>query len=440
MSLHPKIVQARLQMMLDAVDLPYYGNFLFHISGFHQRQDIKTCAVNITSAGMQFYYNPDFLDSIPQKMVNFIVLHEIYHLLWSHPKRTVSGAFDPKMANIAQDMIINHLLYSDIIGDFIEVPKYPDGKNMAIFLPDEYDGPLIFEYLYDWLKERQEDFLNKKIKMSSNSAGEESDSENEPSEKEKGYGPYGKKPAKYDKGDQKIDTFSLEHIFENIDNTNGEYMDDHIPDTVSEDVRETIISSTIEKLISRGFTTGNNVIDSLNKLRKKRKDHLSYIKKALSNDIFGGKKVKTISKPNRRGIEGLKGRRKCKFKIVVLLDTSGSMAGLFEQTLSYIHRNDIEMDLIETDTEVKWIKKIKSSKGLQSLQIKGLGGTILQPGIDLISQKFNNTNVLILTDGLCDKLDLSKIKGNILIISVNKEVPIKASNGKLKQIVVSKTE
>ena len=115
------------------------------------------------------------------------------------------------------------------------------------------------------------------------------------------------------------------------------------------------------------------------------------------------------------------------------------MSGLFERTLSYVYRNDIEIDLIEADTEVKWVKKIKSAKNLQSIQIKGLGGTILQPGIDLIVEKFNKSNLLILTDGMCDKLDLSKVKGNILVISVDKEVPIAQTNGKVKQIIVSKT-
>ncbi len=442
MVLHPKIIQCRLEMMLEAVDLPYYGHFLLCIAGFHERRDIKTCAVNVTSAGMQFYYNPVFLDSIPQKMVNFIVIHEIYHLLWGHPKRTIAGTFDPKIANIAQDMIINHVVYSEIVNDFIEVPKHPDGKNMALFIPNEYDGPLIFEYLYEWLKDEQEKFLNKKIQISSGSEGGDYQEESEGDVENNEYGQFGKKPSKHEKGEgeqPKIDMYSLDHIFENLENTNGEYMDEHMPDTVSEQMRETIINDNLQKLSDRGYNT-SNITATLEKLRKNNKDYLPYIKRAISNDIIGGCKTKTIVKPNRRGIEGLKGRKKVKFRIVVLLDTSGSMSGLFERTLSFINRNDIEIDLIEADTEVKWIKKIKSSKNLQSLQIKGLGGTILQPGIDLIVEKFNKSNLLILTDGICDKLDLSKIKGNVLIISVDKEVPIAQTNGKVKQIVVSKTK
>jgi predicted metal-dependent peptidase len=426
-------------MLLEAVDLPYYGNFLMLIAGFHERPDIKTCAVNVTSAGMQFYYNKKFLDSLPQKMVNFIIIHEIFHLFWGHPKRTISGNYDPKLANIAQDMIINHVVYSDIIKDFIEIPQYPDGKNMALFIPEEYDGPLIFEYLYVWLRDNQQKFLNKKLKAAMSGGDEQSDEKIEEDEKPS-YGKFGKLPSK-NPTDEKIENFSLDEIFENIENSNGEYLDSHIGDTISEEMRDGIINDNIEKAKSRSRGFGNaNITETMDKLRKKRKDHLSYIKKAISSQIIGGCKIRTITRPNRRGIEGLKGKKKIKFKITILLDVSGSMSGLFERILSYVYKNDIEIDLIEADVEVKFVKNIKNTKGLQRIKIKGLGGTVLQPGVDLIVEKYNKNNLLILTDGICDKLDLSRVKGNILVISMDKEVPITKSNGKIKQIIVSKTE
>ena len=63
----------------------------------------------------------------------------------------------------------------------------------------------------------------------------------------------------------------------------------------------------------------------------------------VSNMIFGTVKQKTIVKPNRRQISGLKGNRKVKTKINCILDTSGSMGGqgTVERVLSYIYRNDI---------------------------------------------------------------------------------------------------
>ncbi len=54
-------------------------------------------------------------------------------------------------------------------------------------------------------------------------------------------------------------------------------------------MRESIVKDLMDRLSSRGFEEGN-ISESLNKLRKKRKDYLSHIKRALSNEIFGNKK------------------------------------------------------------------------------------------------------------------------------------------------------
>jgi predicted metal-dependent peptidase len=156
--------------------------------------------------------------------------------------------------------------------------------------------------------------------------------------------------------------------------------------------------------------------------------------------IFGTLKQKTIVKPNRRQISGLKGNRKVKTKINCILDTSGSMGGTFERVLSYVYRSDIEINLIEADTEVKWIENIKNKRKLETMVIKGLGGTILQPAVDLVGDQFNDFNTVVLTDGICDSLDLSKIKGRVLIISIDVKVPISRSNGKVKQIIVKKED
>jgi predicted metal-dependent peptidase len=148
--------------------------------------------------------------------------------------------------------------------------------------------------------------------------------------------------------------------------------------------------------------------------------------------IFGTVKQKTIVKPNRRQIAGLKGNRKVKTKINCILDTSGSMGGTFERVLSYIYRNDIEVNLIEADTEVKWVQAIKSKRKLETIPIKGLGGTVLQPAIDYVADHFNEFNTLVLTDGYCDSLDLTRIKGNILLISIGTKVPISRTNNSKK--------
>jgi hypothetical protein len=250
------------------------------------------------------------------------------------------------------------------------------------------------------------------------------------------YGPYGQNPSK--DGDA-LDTWSKEQIFQDMEDGNGEYMDKHIADDVPEEMREGMVKDVMERLAARGLSAGN-VEQTLNKLRKKRKDYLKDIKRAVSNMIFGTKKQKTIVKPNRRQIKGLKGNRKVKTKINCILDTSGSMGGTFEKVLSYVYRNDIEINLIEADTEVKWIETIKKKRGLETLKIKGLGGTILQPAINMVAEDFNEFNTVVLTDGYCDSLDLTRIRGKVLMISIGVKVPISRSNGKVKQILVERND
>ena len=487
-NIHEKLLNGIQTMLIDTkVNLPYYGEFNLHVS-FHEQDSIGTCAVNVTSKGMNFYYSPKFLENMSQKEVNFITLHEDFHLLFNHPRRTITGQYDHKMSNIAQDMIINHVIWEDISHNFVEIPKSADGKNMALFVPKEYKGKLIFEELYEWLKDEKEKWQKEQKQnsecQSCDGSGKKEDSKGKKGEgqekgdgdgQEKGegqgqgqkgtgsgegescpdcqgtgneggkdssgkpsYGPYGKNPSK---DGESLDTWSKEQIFQDMENGSGEYLDKHIGDDVPEELREAMVKDVMERLAARGLS-GGNVEQTLNKLRKKRKDYLREIKRAVSNMIFGTVKERTIVKPNRKGISGLKGARKVKTKINVILDTSGSMGGqgTFERVLNYVFRNDIEINFIESDTEIKWVENIKNAKKLQSLPIKGLGGTVMQTGIDYVVENFNQFNTVLLTDGYTDSLDLSRLKGRLLIISVGVKVPISRTNGKVKQIVLEGNE
>jgi len=488
-NIHEKLLRSIQEMLIDTkVNLPYYGEFNLHVN-FKEQESVGTCGVNVSSNGMNFFYSPSFLENMSQKEVNFITLHEDFHLLFNHPRRTMAGQYDHRLSNIAQDMIINHLIWEDISHTFVEIPKTKEGKNMALFIPKEYTGKLIFEELYEWLKDEKEKWEksnksqneckscggsgekkgkgeskgkdqgegqgdggdgqgegqggqgdgkscggNGKPCQDCNGTGNEGgkDSTGKPS-----YGPYGKNPSK---NGEPIDTWSKEQIFDDLDKNGGEYLDKHMGDDVPEEMREAMVRDIMDRLESRGLSTGD-IETTLNKLRKKRKDYLKEIKRSVSTLIFGTKKQKTIVKPNRKGISGLKGNRKVKTKINVILDCSGSMGGHgdFEKVLSYVYQNDIEMNFIQADTQVNWVENFKSKRKLETMKIHGLGGTVLQPAVDYVVEHYNEFNVVLLTDGYCDHLDFSKVKGRVLLISIGTSVPIARSNGKVKQITIEKT-
>lgn len=458
-NIHEKLLNTVQTMLIDCkLNLPYYGEFNLHIN-FHEQETIGTCGVNVGTKGMNFYYNPNFLEKMSQKEVNFIDIHEIYHLLFDHPKRTSSGLYNHKLSNIAQDMIINHIIWEDLDHSFVDIPKSDDGKNMALFVPKEYEGKLIFEELYEWLREEKDKW--DKSKSSSNDckscsgSGEKSD-QNESGDSDSNnqcpdcngsgkdsdkdssgkpsYGPYGKN-AKGSK--DPLETWSKEKLFEDLDNGTGEYLDKHIGDDVPQEMRDGLVKDIMDKLSARGLATGN-LESTIEKLRKKRKDYLREIKRAISNQIFGTIKEKTIVKPNRKQISGIKGFRKMKTKINVILDVSGSMHGLIEKVINYVYQNDIEINLIQADTQVNKVETLKSGKKLETIKLTGFGGTVLQPSVDYVCQHFNKYNTVLLTDGYCDTLDLSGLKGKVLIITAGTKVPISRMGKNVKQIFVDK--
>ena len=450
---HPKIVESIERMLIDIkYSMPFYGEFNLNINFRDATKRIPTCGVNVKSTGMYFYYNNNFLNDLGtidgviqgvdenerlhnewerQKQVNFILLHEDYHLLFNHPQRTVAGRFDPYLANIVQDMIINSVIWEDINQNFVSIPKYPDneeyrkkglvGKSMALFLPKEYieeKGLPIFEHLYNWIREKKREHDDNK----------EGDSGNDD------YGAYGTT------GNQDVDTFSLDSIFDNIDNNQGQYMDVHMEDEVPEELRDSMVRDVIERMRSRGLVKGD-IEETLNKLRKKRRDYLKEIKRTMANEILGTNKSPTITRPNRRGIKGIKGNRKIKNKINVLLDTSGSMHGMIEKVLEYVFRNDISVNICQVDTEVHSMEEITSMRQLQKINLSGFGGTMLTPGIDMItnSKEYNKYNTVILTDGYCDTIDMSKHNGRVLGITCGDPIPHSAKpKGGYREIIIER--
>lgn len=511
-NLHPKLEKSIESMLVDLkYKMPFYGEYNLFINFKNgDKMGVDTCGVNVSKTGMNFYYSTEFLDKLTQKQVNFVVIHEDFHLLFSHPQRTVTGRFDPHLANIAQDMIINTIIWTDINHGFIEVPKDEEGRNMGVFLPKEYDGEPVFEPLYNWLKEKKDEHEKQKKanggkcdnqcqtcegsgKVDKDKDQSDSDSDDGQSQSQEqggnesgqgqgegeGDGQDGQsqgqgsgsgdgngqssqsqqpcpdcggsghqtdgngtpldskgKPAYGDYGQHDVDTWSLDSILDNLDKTKGQYMDSHIPDEIPQELRDAITKNAIDSLRARGLTKGG-IEDVIGKLRKKRKDYLKEIKRSISNEIMGDTKHKSITRPNRRGIPGLKGNKKLKNKVNVILDVSGSMGGLFEKVLAFVYRNDIEINLIQCDTRVTDVQTIKNKKKLELVTVKGLGGTILQPGIDEITENYNKYNNVILTDGMTDTLDFTNVRGKTLIISTDVKCPTMSAR-KVKQIIVEK--
>jgi predicted metal-dependent peptidase len=404
-------------------NLMFYGYFLLNVN-FYETRSLSTAGVNFRNLRMNFYYNPDFLDKLTEKQVAFLVIHELFHLLFNHPKR--GKGYKHELANIAMDMIINELI----------LEKH---ENVSEFIPNliemdsNYKDDRIFEILYDWLNKKHESWKEKygeenKKDFIGDLIGEGGSSGNKKDDKDK---------RKEENEELGIDE-STRKVFEN----HCEGFDEHFWDDVPEEIKKEIVRKQIENLKQRGLIGANeNYI--LSKLIKKSNNNFLRLLKRSVSSLKGFSKVKSIKKPNRREIDGLKGKNKYSNLINCILDTSGSMNGQFELILSEIFKDDYQINLIQCDTDVKNFVRIRNKNEIKKMKIKGLGGTTLQPGIDYINspKELKGKNLVILTDGYTDSLDFSNSKNaKVLILTVGENCPIAKGGKNVKQFHVEKKE
>lgn len=504
-------------MLLSSNVMPYYAEFNTFVN-FYESTNLPTCGVNVTNEGMNFYWNRKFVDGLDSKEALFLLLHEDFHLLFDHTKRSI--VYNKSFANIAQDMIINQIIFDEIMKhdktkDKVSVPRHKDefildkennpvlgadgkpiknpffGKNMGLFIPKEYKGEPIFENLYEWLKDKQEEYRQRKEQQQQKDGqGKEEKDDSQggggsPSDKGqpkdgkgdkpgKGKGKPSKdgqgggngqgdpsdeqgdgegegqsdgkgepvdsfgKPAYGKNGQNNVECQSLDSIFDGMEKGKQMTLDSHLDDDVPENARKSIVNDFMQRLKNRGLVSAD-VERMLEKLRKTKKDYLKEIKRTISHHIFGATKRKSITRPNRRGIEGIKGKKKYKNVINVILDTSGSMCGDFERVLCFVFQNDIHINLIQVDTEVKMVEDIKTKRDLQKVMIHGMGGTTLQPAVEYVmnpKNKLHTFNNVLLTDGYCDVLNFNEIHGKTLILTTASKPQYSDAKGKVKCIQI----
>ena len=148
--MHPKISEC-IQNFILRDSLMFYGYFLMNVN-FYETRGLKTAGVNFRNLRMNFYYNPDFLDSLNEKEVAYLVIHELFHLLFNHPKR--GKGYNHELANVAMDMTINELI--DQKHD--NVSQRIDG---LLIMDSHYEEERIFEILYEWLNKKREEWKKK---------------------------------------------------------------------------------------------------------------------------------------------------------------------------------------------------------------------------------------------------------------------------------------
>lgn len=105
-----RLARAKTALILQH---PFVGSVAL---GMPMRLDdtIPTACTN----GKEIRFNPDFLDTLTDEQVTFLVAHECFHPMLDHVYRRQGR--DPMKWNKAADYVINQLLIDEKIGKFIE--------------------------------------------------------------------------------------------------------------------------------------------------------------------------------------------------------------------------------------------------------------------------------------------------------------------------------
>jgi predicted metal-dependent peptidase len=416
--IHPKIIES-IKYMLLSCRLSFWGEFALFIK-YIEDKNIKTAGVRFNGISMEYLFSPEFIDSLKLEEVNGLMVHEEFHLLSNHNQRAKRGNYDPYKSNVIMDMIINHGIKEMQLKDVV-LPM----QDKIFFIPEEYKGKQIFEELYAWMEEQKQkrDEKNKqKNKGKNQNSG--SNQSNQPqnsdgSGDQEGENGENNGQGGHDKGlsDQ------LNKGLDAFEDAEGYGYDDHLTDENAPDgLKEQIIRDIKNGLKARGVLPAG-IENMLDRIFPSKKNYVKKISIAVSN-IKGNKRTETITKPNRRNILGLKGKKTISNTLNCILDVSGSMDGYLEKVLSCIFINDYKINLIQCDAKVQKHEVISSKSQLQKMKIKGYGGTILQPAIDYChkDKKINKLPIIILTDGYTDSLNFKDTKGLVITCGVNPTV------------------
>jgi len=130
-----RVITARISLLIRH---SFFGNLATRLKLINADSWCATAATD----GLNLYYNSRFIMMLRQKEVEFLVGHEVLHVVYDHMGRR--GTRDPQIWNIADDYAVNADLKRHKIGEFITtVPCLYEAK---------YDGKASEEIYDDLMK------------------------------------------------------------------------------------------------------------------------------------------------------------------------------------------------------------------------------------------------------------------------------------------------
>ena len=170
-----RLVTARIGLLLRH---SFFGNLATRLQLIHADEWCGTAATD----GQKFYYNSRFIMMLKPKEVEFLVAHEVLHVVYDHMGRRDHR--DPQMWNIADDYCVNADLKRHKIGQFI--------TTVPCLYEQKYDGKSAEEVYDDLMKNVQKidinDLIDQLLDDHMDGDGEDGESDSDGNKQGKGKG------------------------------------------------------------------------------------------------------------------------------------------------------------------------------------------------------------------------------------------------------------
>jgi predicted metal-dependent peptidase len=404
----------------DGSTCPFFAEFLLR---FRYREDKACSTVGIAfnkHSKLELVYNSEFLDKLTPTEVEAVCVHEIMHVLHKFDDRLGTRFFD--LFNVAQDACVNKIVNETIIGNRqLQIPK--GGVDFAEIQKMGYKGEAISEPVYDFLEKKAE-----KIYIVSTGAdgqqGEgdntcpncggsgKADNDSDGNGQGEGDGKSGSKKGKSGQGDGKEQKECP--VCGGSGKLHGKKIlrttDDHTQrkEKLTE-IEKAIIEDVINNARTRSWgTMSGNMQSTITELIKtKRIPWQQKLAMIMSRYVHQSGNVyeNTWSRRNRRSLP-LPGIRKMSKKIVVTVDTSGSVSDydikMFFGQIEKIVKDFSQMTLIQWDTIVQGVELYKKG-AWKKIKVKGRGGTDPQKLYDLLNRDYSDVSAVVnFTDSFFD--------------------------------------
>lgn len=423
-----KLTDARVKLQNS---FPYFAYLVMHLTMHDAKAEKKDMAIQTAAVDAQgnFYYHPDFIDTLTNEEIIGVYAHEVQHCVLEHCKRSL-GTYDANVWGITVDLVVNDIL----VQNGLKIPScgvIPDSKH-------SWRIPGGIGHIKDIDKKTAEDIyyeLYEKLKKLGKGKGKGISCGDSGKQKGKSGG---SQSGDQQQEDEK-DSNGMETSSSDMEGAKG--FDKHIHNNPDQDKAKKKKEQQ-GKDGQDGSSLGKEDININTDLKwddlmmeayefAKRKGSVpagmeKYIDKFV-NPKFNWKQIlyrfltqmipydynwmKPSNKYSSTGIY-LPSVKRENVEVLVTIDTSGSMwwEGCLESGVSELiglanSFQSINMDIVMCDCEVHKSISIKNVQpdDLKKLSMAGGGGTSHRPAYDWIRKNRPNTKVVInFTDGYTD--------------------------------------